>query len=87
MENQKIQLENQKMIIKRMKREDVQDCIAALNAEAKINKKQLELALCIAEITKDFSRVDELEKEFDDIKKKIQIEGKFHPCQFPTSTD
>ncbi len=87
MENQKIQLENQKLMIERMKREDVQDRIAALNAEATIIEKQLELALRRAEITKDFSRVDELEKEFDDIKKKIQIEGKFHPYKFPTSTD
>ncbi len=44
LENRKIQLNNQKILIQRMKREDVQDCIAALSAEAKIIKKQLELA-------------------------------------------
>ncbi len=86
MENQKIQLKNQKMMIKRMKGEDVQAHIAALNAKAKIIEKQLEMALRRAEITKDFSRVDELEKEFDDIKKKIQIEGKIDPYKFPTFT-
>lgn len=58
MENQKIQFNNKKMMIQHMKQEDVQDCIAALNAEAKIIEKQLELALCRSEIIKDFSSVD-----------------------------
>ncbi len=75
------------MMIQRMIREDVQDCIAALNVEAKIVEKQLELTLCRAEITNDFSCVDELEKEFHSIKKKILIEGKFDPYKFTTFTD
>lgn len=87
MENQNIQLENQKMMIQRMKQEDMQDCIAALNAKATIVEKQLGLALWRAEITKDFSRVDALERKFDDIKKKIQLEGKFDAFEFPTFTN
>ncbi len=74
------------MMIQCMKQGDVKSSIAALNIKAKIIEKQLELAYCRAKITKEFSCVDVLEKEFDDIKKKIQIEGKIDPYKFPTFT-
>ena len=80
--SQKIQLENQRMLIQRMKREDIQDRLAALTAKAGVVKQQIELALRRAEITKDFSRVDNLEKEFDEIKKQIEEDSHFEPYDF-----
>lgn len=40
-----------------------------------------------AENTKDFSRLDNLEKEFDEIKKKTEEKSHFEPYEFPKSDE
>ncbi len=79
---QKIQLKNQRMSIRCMKREDIQDYLAALTAKEVVVKQQIELSLLCAEITKDFFRVDNLEKEFDEIKERIEEDSHFEPYDF-----
>lgn len=64
---QQIQDENQNLMIQCMQLKDVQDQIAVLNAEASKIWQQLEMALQRADITKDLSCVDLLEKEFEEI--------------------
>ncbi len=80
--SQKIQLDNQRILIQRTKREDIQDCLAALTAKAGVFNQKIELTLWHAEITKNFSRVDNLEKEFDEIKEQIEEDSHFEPYDF-----
>lgn len=56
------------MIIQYMQCKDIHDRIAVLKAKASMIWQQLDLALQRAEITKEFSHVDLLEKEFKDIR-------------------
>lgn len=51
-----------------MQCKDIHDRIAVLKAKASMIWQQLDLALQRAEITKEFSHVDLLEKEFKDIR-------------------
>ncbi len=74
-------------MIQCMQCEDLQNCIAVLNAEANIIWQQLEMALRRIEISKDFSHVDSLKKEFEEIQNQIKSEGKFTPYKFPNKTD
>ncbi len=84
---QQIQVENQNLMIQHMQHEDLHDRIAVLNAEANIIRQQLEMALRRAEISKDFSCVDSLEKEFEEIQNRMKSEGKFTPYKFPSKPD
>ncbi len=45
------------------------------------------MALRRAEISKDFSHVYSLKKEFEDIQNQIKSEGEFKPYNFPNKTD